>query len=112
MAEGKAYLPEAASLPGRKYREDKPVDCGYCYWWKPGKKCCEREECFYLLPPDTAVIGLGVSADMPEGVGYVFADSPQPDTYGDCRYCPYGKHSPCIGFCLAKILYEMGVRDG
>ena len=31
---------------------------------------------------------------------------------GDCESCPYGKHSPCIGYCLAKILWEMKESHG
>lgn len=111
MAGKKAYHLEAANLPGRKYMEDKPKDCAYCYWWMPGKRCCEREECFYLLPPDIEPPGKYAAADMQGNCEEGAFDSITADTYGDCRDCPYGKHAPCIGFCLAKILHEMGERD-
>ncbi len=29
---------------------------------------------------------------------------------GGCQGCPYGRHSPCIGYCLKKILREMGEK--
>lgn len=110
MENQKAHPLEAASLPGRRYMEDKPEDCAFCYWWKPGKKCCGREECFYLLPSDADLLTCN-PAESPSQRDLARAKKRQ-GTYGDCRYCPYGKHSPCIGFCLAKILLEMGVRDG
>ena len=27
-----------------------------------------------------------------------------------CQGCPYGRHSPCIGYCMKKILREMGEK--
>ena len=27
-----------------------------------------------------------------------------------CLDCPYGRHSPCIGFCLLKIIREMNLK--
>lgn len=83
----KEYHLEAANLPGRKYMEDKPKDCAYCYWWRGGKKGCARDSCYYLLPPDE--------------------ENPAKEkTAGECRNCPYGKHSPCIGYCIDKIFRE------
>lgn len=67
---------------------DKPDDCIYCYFWQEKKGCCEREVCYYQIPQ---------------------RNEPEPDSdkkTGDCRFCPYGRHSPCIGYCLAKILME------
>lgn len=29
------------------------------------------------------------------------------DKPGNCENCPYGRCSPCIGYCLLKILQEM-----
>ena len=77
---------ESGLRPDREYMEDKPEDCANCYWWKPGKKCCAREECYYLL-------------SLKEENG-------TENTLGDCRFCPYGKFTPCIGFCLTKLLHS------
>ncbi len=27
--------------------------------------------------------------------------------YGNCRFCPYGKHQPCIGYCISKLYREV-----
>lgn len=78
-----------------RYAPDKPGDCTYCYFWQKKKGCCERKECYYLMPLE---------------------NEPEPDLEkerrGDCRLCPYGRHSPCIGYCLAKILWEMKESHG
>lgn len=28
-----------------------------------------------------------------------------------CRNCPYGRDSPCIGWCTKKILQELGLWE-
>ena len=40
---------------------------------------------------------------------YLLPKQPEKDTKkaGQCVGCPYGKHSPCIGYCLQKILQDM-----
>ena len=40
-----------AAMPGRKYSEEKPWSCKYCYWWGGRKKGCIEKQCYYLLPP-------------------------------------------------------------
>ena len=70
-----------------RYAEDKPKSCEYCYFWNEKKKECRQMRCFYQLP------------EKP----------PDPDPlhryWVPCKGCPYGK-SPCIGYCMAKILKE------
>ena len=39
-----------AKLPGRRYEEDKPGDCRYCYYWAGRIRGCSRKECWYLIP--------------------------------------------------------------
>lgn len=39
-----------AAMPGRKYSEEKPWSCKYCYWWGGRKKGCIEKQCNYLLP--------------------------------------------------------------
>ena len=83
----------------RKYAADRPGDCKHCYFWKGKRKGCSQEECYYLLPE--------------EGSGSVdVSENPLPQEFsktgvGGCQGCPYGRHSPCIGYCLKKILREM-----
>lgn len=71
---------------------DKPVDCAYCYFWQEKRSCCEREVCYYRIPQEN-------EPDLDEKTG-------------NCRFCPYGRHSPCIGYCLAKILMEQKGSHG
>lgn len=70
-----------------RYAPDKPQDCAYCYFWHERKQRCRKERCYYLLPEE-------VAESKP----------------GECTRCPYGKYSPCIGFCLQKILMDMRKR--
>ncbi len=72
-----------------RFAQDKPKDCACCYFWSAGKKACTKKSCYYLLPEQKAE-----------------------EKKGDCESCPYGKHSPCIGYCLAKILWEMKESHG
>lgn len=85
MRKPKYVIDPKAALPGRSYQKDKPWSCAYCYWW--GKSGCTADECWYL------------ESEKEE----------KPITYGpgDCKNCPYGKHQPCIGYCIASIYKEM-----
>ena len=80
----------AEKADNQKYAEDKPADCTFCYFWNAKKKVCTQLECYYLIAK--------IPEKESEGQGY------------DCRGCPYGRHSPCIGFCLSKIIREMKLR--
>lgn len=50
------------------------------------------DECYYLISADGSV------------------KESKPPMVGNCSRCPYGKHSPCIGYCIAKLQYEMKER--
>ena len=65
-----------------KYAHDKPSDCRYCYWWFVAEERCILGEgqCYYILPKTTN------------------------RKKSECDDCPYGKASPCIGYCLRKIM--------
>lgn len=78
---------QAGKADNQKFAEDKPDNCSYCYFWDNRKKACTQERCYYLLPEkETAGTARG------------------------CCGCPYGRHSPCIGYCLLKIIREMRLR--
>ena len=84
-------LPQAI-LPGRRYEEDKPRDCRYCYYWGGRCKGCLNKDCWYLIPlPKKPKFSLNTGA-LPEL---------------DCKTCAYGKPAPCIGYCIAKIEREV-----
>ena len=69
----------------QRYTEDKP-NCNYCFFHKK-KGVCSLKECHYLLP-----------------------DEPEKKEEETCGDCPYGKYSPCIGYCLLKVLREMKIN--
>ena len=71
----------------QKYAEDKPKDCSYCYFWNSRKNGCSKEECYYRLLPEEPF-------------------EEKEETWC-CEGCPYGRYSPCIGYCLRKILLEI-----
>lgn len=83
----------------RKYAADRPGDCKHCYFWKGKQKGCSQEECYYLLPEDIPTPGTAP--------GEVFQQKSDKNHADDCQGCPYGRHSPCIGYCMKKILQEM-----
>lgn len=68
------------------YAADKPNDCRYCYFWKNNGVGCESgtENRYYRVQPKKAV--------------------------SECSDCPYGRASPCIGWCTKQILKEMGIN--
>lgn len=83
----------------QKYAADKPKECAYCYFWRGERKGCGRRKCYYLLPEEI------------QGEKISEKDRGQtPGENGNCRGCPYGKHSPCIGYCIKKLLLEMNQK--
>ncbi len=65
----------------KKYADDKPRSCEYCFFWEKKKKDCilRKENCYYLI-------------------------SIPPKKKNDCDDCPYGRNKPCIGWCTKRIL--------
>ena len=80
---------QAEKAAKERFSEDKPGNCAGCYFWNRKKKVCTQERCYYLLPEEAADANVG-----------------------DCGGCPYGRVSPCIGYCLLKILREMRRKRG
>ena len=79
---------EAIAMNG--HTEDKPKNCRYCYFWKQTEGCTYRgkTDCYY------------VSAQKP------------PAAVSECDGCPYGRASPCIGWCTKELLRSMGLWKG
>lgn len=78
-----------ANLPGRKYSEEKPWSCKFCYWWGGKKKGCMQKQCYYLIP-----------------------EKQEKKKNSKCDGCPYGKPVPCIGYCISGLYSEMKARKG
>lgn len=87
---------QAENTDTRRYAGDKPLDCAYCYFWKSNKKRCGQKECYYLL--HNASSETAASQNTKETT---------PQEAGSCKDCVYGRQSPCIGYCIKKILREM-----
>ena len=81
----------------RRYAADRPKECKHCYFWNRKRKRCSQKECYYLLSEKS-----GKSETMPGKLPLQ-----ESSKTGECQCCPYGKHSPCIGYCLQKIMKEM-----
>lgn len=81
----------------RRYAPDKPKECKHCYFWMGKRKGCSQKECYYLLSEES------------NGPGTVQGNLPvlESGESGNCPGCPYGRHSPCIGYCIRKIMQEM-----
>ena len=86
----------------RKYAADKPGDCRHCYFWKGKRKGCSQKECYYLLPEE-CLASTNVSDNSS-------SQKFSKNSNDGCQGCPYGRHSPCIGYCMKKILREMGEK--
>lgn len=75
-----------ASASG-KYAQEKPASCNFCYFWQGKLYGCGLRNCYYLLPEE----------------------DPQSTETACYQNCSYGKHSPCIGYCLVKVMQELKV---
>lgn len=75
-------MTEMTKTTKTRYAADKPKDCRYCYFWEGKKKGCKlgEDQCYYILPEK-----------KPEK-----KKSP-------CDGCPYGRVSPCIGYCIRQL---------
>ncbi len=83
-------MSQEAEHDKRRYSQDKPKSCEFCYFWAGKKSGCELPQCYYLLPEPEPQAS---SVHNAEG----------------CKSCPYGRHSPCIGYCLVNIMRELKV---
>ena len=72
------------------HTEDKPKDCQYCYFWMQTEGCTFRGKtgCYYIS-----------AQKLPAAVS-------------ECDGCPYGRASPCIGWCTKELLRSMGLWKG
>ena len=98
MQEGKAdnWNPMQTADSWR-YAPDKPKECRHCYFWKGKRKGCSQKRCYYLLPEDSEEYS-AVQGNLP---------MQESGETGNCQFCPYGRHSPCIGYCIQKIMREL-----
>ena len=73
-------------------------DCRYCLYWKGRKRGC--------VYPD----GCCCPVDQRDSVQ--FRDDEDKETtasVSECRNCPYGRDSPCIGWCTKEVMRAVGL---
>ena len=71
-----------------RFADDKPKNCKYCYFYGGRDKGCELggiEQCYYRLP-----------------------DKKEEPKKSECDGCPYGTVTPCIGYCIKKLMKKGG----
>ena len=93
-----------------RFTFDKPAHCRNCYWWDRRGAVCRRgglKNCAYLVwPEDPGRSGAGSEGGSIEsGAPVGCSRTRNPGPYS-CIGCPYGKHHPCVSFCMRKVLAE------
>lgn len=99
-----------------RFTFDKPAHCRNCYWWDRRGAVCRRgglKNCAYLVwPEDPGRSGAGSEGGSIEsGVPVGCSRTRNPGPYS-CIGCPYGKHHPCVSFCMRKVLAEWRAERG
>lgn len=71
-------------------------DCRYCLYWKGLRKGCTYEK--------------GCCCDIPQ-MPPNKPPQPQPTVaVSECDNCPYGRDSPCIGWCTKDVMRAVGLH--
>ena len=71
-------------------------DCRYCLYWKGLRKGCTYEK--------------GCCCDIPQTPPNK-PPLPQPTvTVSECNNCPYGRDSPCIGWCTKDVVRAVSLH--
>ena len=77
--------------------------CKYCLYWH-GK----RQGCTY---PDGCCCNIPQHPARRNGEDVIYtSESPAPVEHSECEGCPYGRYSPCIGWCTKELLKH--IRHG
>lgn len=83
----------------RRYAPDKPQECRFCYFWDSSRKRCRQKACWYLLTSEKDRPGKDRRGSRQDDAGE-----------GNCSGCPYGRHYPCIGYCMKNLMEEMKLK--
>lgn len=68
---------EEENIMSETYADGKPKDCRYCYYFD--RDGCTLKHCYYDQP----------KKQKPKS---------------ECDGCPYGRYSPCIGWCTKEVI--------
>ena len=73
-------------------------DCRYCLFWKGLRKGCTYEH--------------GCCCDIPQTPPNKPPKSQPTATISECDNCPYGRDSPCLGWCTKEAMRSVGLLKG
>jgi len=73
-------------------------DCRYCLYWKGLRKGCTYED--------------GCCCDIPQTPPNKPPKSQPTTTISECDNCPYGRDSPCLGWCTKEAMRSVGLLKG
>ena len=84
-------------------------DCRYCLYWKGRKKgCIYPGGC--CCPTKQKPVEQSDAAQFRDD-----KDKENIAPVSECRNCPYGRDSPCIGWCTKEVMRALGLlreREG
>lgn len=79
-------------------------DCRYCLYWKGKKKGCTY--------PDGCCCPTEQNPARRNGIEQVYdkdSNSEETAPVSECTGCPYGRDSPCIGWCTKEVMRAVGL---
>ncbi len=80
-------------------------DCEYCLYWKGTKIGCTYEDgcCCPVPQKPKKCNGITMNYEQP-------AEQPiEQPPISECVGCPYGRDSPCIGWCTKDVMRSVGL---
>ena len=78
--------------------------CQYCLYWKGKKKGCTY--------PDGCCCPTAQKPARRNGIEQVYdkdSNSEETAPVSECTGCPYGRDSPCIGWCTKEVMRTVGL---
>ena len=80
-------------------------DCQYCLYWKGKKKGC--------IYPEGCCCPIAQKPARRNGIEQIYKTYKTKDketpAVSECDGCPYGRDSPCIGWCTKEIMRTAGL---
>ena len=77
-------------------------DCRYCLYCKGKKTGCTYEDgCCCPIPQ---------KPEKRNGVVQYYPKGEKPASVSECVGCPYGRDSPCIGWCTKEAMRAVGLH--
>ena len=77
-------------------------DCRYCLYWKEKRKGCVSPK--HCSPTEQQTSERNVVAQPHDD-----KDNEAIAPVSECMNCPYGRDSPCIGWCTKEVMRAVGL---